>query len=399
MSAVSVPRVILKSRRERPFLGRHPWLFSGAIDRLEGDVRDGDEVAVCTHDGQFIAWGLFNSKSQIRVRLYSWEFEQRLAPEFWRDRLETAIRFRRGILKLDDPEGACRLAFSESDGLSGLVVDRYRDWLVVQLTSLAIARQQELIVKLLVELCQPRGIYLRTERGIGEAEGLMLRDGPLWGAVPDEPVEIVEHDLVFEAELRTGQKTGLYLDQRENRRAVRPLAAGRRVLDMFCYTGGFALSLARGGATEVLGIDVSNAAIEAARRNAERNGISNATFDTGDAFESLKRLATSGERFGMVVLDPPRFARSAGGVRQALRGYVRLNQMAVQVLEPDGILVTCSCSGLVSREDFVRVLAAVAEQTGRNIQILEQRGQAPDHPVSASCPETGYLKCFMCRVI
>jgi 23S rRNA (cytosine1962-C5)-methyltransferase len=391
-------RIILKSRRARPFYARHPWLFAGAIERVEGTPVNGDEVAVHAHDGQFIAWGLFNSNSQIRVRLYSWVPEQRLEPDFWKSRIDDAIRLRHGILGLNDPKAAYRLVFSESDGLSGLVVDRYGEWLIVQFTSLALSHRQQIIIEHLIELLKPRGVYLRTERGVGEAEGLTLRDGPLWGQVPDGPVEIVENDLAYETELRTGQKTGFYLDQRDNRRAARGFTAGRRALDVCCYTGGFALNLARGGATEIVGVDVSVAAIDLARLNAGSNAIGNVRFEAADAFAFLDRLAAAGERFGLVVLDPPRFARSRRSLDQALGGYQRLNEMAVKVLEPDGILVTCSCSGQVSREDFSGILGLVAEHTGRSIQILEQRGQSPDHPVAASCPETNYLKCFICRV-
>lgn len=392
------PHIYLKPGRARPFFGRHPWVFSGAIARIAGEPADGEEVGVYSHEGSFIAWGLFNARSQIRVRLYSWEPERRLDDAFWRERLAAAIRLRHEVLGLGDPEGACRLVFSEGDGLSGLVVDRYARWLAVQFTSLAMAQRRDLIVDELVRQLEPRGIYLRTERGIGAEEGLALADAPLWGEVPEAPVTIVEDGLAFEVDVRTGQKTGFYLDQRENRRAAARYAAGRRALDLCCYTGAFTLALARGGATEVLGVDVSETALEAARRNAARNEVTNARFEAGDAFQTLERLGAEGERFAIVVLDPPRFARSRRGLEQALRGYGALNELAVRVLAPDGILVTCSCSGRVSREAFAGVLAGVAERTGRPIQFLEQRGQAPDHPVSASCPETGYLKCFVCRV-
>ncbi len=393
------PRILLKPRRARPFFGRHPWLFAGAIGRMEGHPADGDEVAVHAHDGTFIAWGLYNSHSQIRVRLYSWDTAQPLDAAFWRAQLGHAIALRRDVLGLDNPQGACRLVFSEADGLSGLMVDRYGPWLAVQFTSLALAQREDTIVAHLVETLHPRGIYRRTERGIGEAEGLSLRDGPLWGEAPEGPVSITENDIVFDVEMRTGQKTGFYLDQRINRLTARTWASGRRALDLCCYTGGFALNLARGGATDVLGIDVSTAAIELARRNAERNAIASVRFETSDVFSALEALAAAGERFGIIVCDPPRFARSRRSVEQAIGGYQRLNELALRVLDHDGILITCSCSGQVSREDFASVLGLVAEHAGRPIQILEQRGQPPDHPVSASCPETNYLKCFVCRVI
>jgi 23S rRNA (cytosine1962-C5)-methyltransferase len=394
-------RVFVKSRRARPLFARHPWLFAGSIERIEGDPADGDQVTVQTHSGEFIAQGLYNSRSQIRVRLYSWDADEQLGTAFWRERLIRAIELRRSVLRLDDPAGACRLVFSESDGLSGLVVDQYGPWLVVQLTSLALARRIDTLVGHLVELCQPRGIYLRTERGIAAAEGLDLTDGPLWGEISDGPVTIEENGLEFEVDIRTGQKTGFYLDQRENRRTTAAYAAGRRVLDVFCYTGGFALAAARAGAGDVLAIDVSQSAIALAQRNAARNHITGIQFQAASAFDRMQELAASdspSSRFGMVILDPPKFARQSRAVADALRGYLRANLLAVKLLEPGGVLVTCSCSGHVTREDFAGLLGAVAEQSRRSIRILAQLGQAPDHPISASCPETSYLKCFIAHV-
>jgi 23S rRNA (cytosine1962-C5)-methyltransferase len=396
-----VASVFVKARRARPLFARHPWLFAGSIDRIDGEPADGDPVAVYAYNGEFIAHGLFNSRSQIRVRLYSWSKDQELGASFWRERLTRAIDLRRHVLRLDAPRGACRLVFSESDGLSGLVVDQYGPWLVVQLTSLALARRLDTLVEQLVDLCQPRGIYLRTERGIGAAEGLELSDRPLWGELPDGPIAIDENGLEFGVDLRTGQKTGFYLDQRDNRRMAAAYAAGRRVLDVFCYSGGFALNAARAGAREVLGIDVSESAIALAQQNAERNNLSNVRFQTASAFDRMEELAASDsptDRFGMVILDPPKFARQSRAVEDALRGYLRANLLAVRLLEPGGVLVTCSCSGHVAREDFAAMLGAVAEQSGRDIQILAQLGQPPDHPISASCPETSYLKCFIGRV-
>lgn len=394
------PRVILKSRRARPFFARHPWVFAGSIERVEGEPADGDEVVVASHEGEFIARGLFNSQSQIHVRLYSWDAARALDESLWRERIERAIALRRDVLHLDDPRGACRLIFSESDELSGLVVDRYGEWLVVQITSLAIARRLDLFIELLRELTCPRGIYLRTERGIGEAEGLELHDGHVWGETPPGPITINENGLEFDVDLRTGQKTGFYLDQRENRAAVAAFASGRRVLDVFCYTGGFSLAVARAGATEVIGVDVSKPAIEFAVRNAARNELTNLRFEAADAFSKMESLAADGATgsFGMVILDPPKFARNAASVPDALRGFLRANLLALRLLAPNGLLVTCSCSGRVSREEFAAVLNAVAEKTGRAIQILAERGQAADHPISASCPETSYLECFIARV-
>src|SRR5438105_4785613 len=211
---MNTPRVILQPRRARPFYGRHPWVYAGAVASVEGSPADGDEVDVVSSAGDFIARGLYNGRSKIRVRLYSWQPDTPLDRDFFRHKLEAALRLRRDILRLDAPGSACRLVFSEADGLSGLTVDRYDRWLAVQITSLAIARRKELLAELLAELVQPRGIYLRTEKGIRQLEGLELQDGPLWGEVPAEPVPIEEEGLRYLVNLAEGQKTGFYLDQR-----------------------------------------------------------------------------------------------------------------------------------------------------------------------------------------
>jgi 23S rRNA (cytosine1962-C5)-methyltransferase len=303
------------------------------------------------------------------------------------------------MLGYDQPQGAARLVFSEGDGLSGLIVDRYGEYLVVQVTALALALRLPQLVPMLVDLARPQGILLRTERDIVRAEGLDLAPGLAWGRMPEEPVEVLDQGLRYAVDLAEGQKTGLYLDQRENRAAAARYMNSRRVLDMFCYTGGFSLAAAAlGKAREVLGFDTSQRAVAQARANAERNGLNNVRFESGDAFETLHALKTAGERFDGIVLDPPKFARSRAAVDDALRAYARLNRLALDVLAPAGILVTCSCSGHVTRDDFFFMLVSVAQQCGRDIQVLEQRGAAADHPVSVTCPETEYLKCFVCRV-
>ncbi len=393
-----MPQVILKPRKARPFYGRHPWVLDSAIDRTDGSPADGDVVDLLSDKGKFIARGVYNSQSRIRVRLYTWDFGEPLDENFWRRRLVSAIGFRRQ-LAYDDPQGAARLVFSEGDYLSGLVVDRYADYLAIQVTALAMAVRLPQIVPLLVELVHPKGVMIRTQRGVSRAEGLDLRDGPYWGRPPEEPVVIVDQGLRYEIDLAEGQKTGFYLDQRENRVAAARYFRGRRVLDMFCYSGGFAMTAAAtGGATEVLAVDTSQRAVALAEANAQRNSLGNILFQCGDGFQTMQSLIEAGRRFGGVVLDPPKFARSRGALAEALRAYHWLNRLGVELLEPGGFLATCSCSGHVSREDFRLMLAGVGQQTGRQIQILEQRGASPDHPVSTACPESEYLKCFICRV-
>lgn len=392
--------VTLRPRRARPLFARHPWVFVNSIARVEGPEAPGTEVAVHSHEGAFIARGLINPQSAIRVRLYRWTDEP-LDEPFWRDRIEGAITLRRDVLRQEGPATAGRLIYSESDGLSGLTVDRYDRWLVAQFTSRALFEHRETLLPRLVEATGAEGVLLRTDRGVAGLEGLDLKpqhDAAV-GGLPEDPIVIEEHGVRYGVDVRGGQKTGFYLDQRENRRAVAAYAAGREVLDLFCYTGGFALNAARGGAAGVLAVDSSAPAIEQARRNATANGLGDVLFEVGEALPTLGRLAAEQCRFGLVILDPPKFARNPRALEDALKGYLRLNRAALDVLEPNGVLVTCSCSGHVDRQLFAQVLGQVAEGSGRSIQILDQRGQAPDHPVSASCLETDYLKCFIARVV
>lgn len=397
MDAVANPRVVLRPKRAKPFYDRHPWMFAGAVERVEGEPADGGAVDVVSTAGHFVARGLFNSRSRLRVRLYTWNESETLDRPFFCRRLEAAVRLRHDVLKLHQPGAAYRLVSSEADGLPGLIVDRYGDWLSAQFTALGMAERRVELAEDLAELTGVRGVYLRTERGVGQLEGLELHDGPLWGEVPDGPVEIVEDGLTFLVNVREGQKTGAYLDQRLNRKAVADYCVGRSVLDCFCYGGGFSLYAARAGAAAVEGLDVSEPALQLARRNAERNGLT-ATFTKAEIFDELAARAERGDRYGVVVLDPPKFARSRQAVPEALRGYQRLQSLAVKLLEPDGVLVMCCCSGLIDFAMLEDVLARVAVERRRFVQILERRGPSPDHPVAVTCPESGYLKCLMCRV-
>lgn len=394
-----VATAILKPRRARPFFGRHPWVLETAIDRVEGSPADGAVVDLLTHDGTFVARGLWNSQSRLRLRLYAFDAAVAIDDALWRTRLAAAVALRKA-LGLTDPGEACRLVNSEGDDLSGLIVDRYGDYLAVQVTALAIQPRLDVICDALEGLVAPRGILLRgAERGLSKLEGLHLPDRLLRGVAPDGPVFVREHGLRFGVDLAEGQKTGFYLDQRDNRQAAARHARGRRVLDMFCYSGGFALACAvQGRAASVLAVDTSAKATALVEANAALNGAATIAVETADAFEKLDALAAAGERFGMVVLDPPKFARSRAALDDALRAYHRINRVACDLLEPGGILVTCSCSGSVMRDDFLQMLAGVAQRAGRSIQLLEIRGAAADHPVSASCLEGEYLKCVIARV-
>ncbi len=434
IASTAVARVILKPRKALPFYGRHPWVLASAIDRVEpigihGEHQldiDGQVVELLNDKKRFIAYGLYNSKSRIAVRLCSWSVDEPIDEAFFRRRLEAAIALRQQIgyepaQGADKSESATRLVFSEADGVSGLVVDRYGDYLVVQPTALGIAQRLESIVPILQDLVQPRGIILKFDKAMAKLEGMNnnsqqletetpqkstqpsatapFTDGHIWGELPDGPITIRENGLAFEVDLRVGQKTGLYLDQRENRLAAAHYLSGRRVLDMFCYTGGFALTAAKlGNASSVLAVDGSKTAIAHGQRNAELNGIQSVQYECADGFKFLDQLAERGEKFGAVILDPPKFARGRGGANQALMAYHRLNRIAVSLLEPGGILISCSCTGGVSREDFLLMLSGVAQKSSRDMRILQTRGPAPDHPISATCLETEYLKCAICEI-
>jgi 23S rRNA (cytosine1962-C5)-methyltransferase len=392
--------VTLKPRHALPFFKRHPWVFAGAIRSVQGDPQPGDDVVLKSHEGEFIARGVFNPHSQIRVRLFSWNEAEGLDQAFWKARLQSAIQLRETLFGSTHEVTAYRLVNSEADGLSGLTVDRYDRWLSVQFTSLAMALRQDDLIELLIELVQPAGIVLRTEKGLREAEGMEITDGLLYGEPPPRPLTIHEHGLKWQVDLTEGQKTGGYLDQRNNRQALARYVRGHRVLDVFCYAGGFGLAaLVLGGASEVVAVDSSEAALQIAQSNAELNGVADRwRGERSDGFKALEHLRDAGEQFDTVVLDPPKLARTRAALPQALRAYHSLNRLAVSVLKPGGLLVTCSCSGLVTRDDFEQMLADVAIQSGRDLRILETRGAAPDHPVSPLCPENEYLKCYLCHL-
>jgi 23S rRNA (cytosine1962-C5)-methyltransferase len=398
-AALSEATVFIKPKRARPFFGRHPWVLESAILRVDGEPASGAVVDVVTHDGNFIARGLWNASSRIRIRLYTFVEDEALDETFLRTRIENAVSLRQSLGLYSEKSG-CRLINSEGDSLSGIIVDQYGSYLALQVTALAMAERLDVICDSLENLLRPKGILLRgAERGLGKLEGLHLPDRQLRGERPDGPIFVEEHGLRFGVDLTEGQKTGYYLDQRENRQAAAAYAAGRRVLDMFCYSGGFGVASAiSGNASSVLSVDSSIKAVSLARANAELNNATTMSVEQADAFEKLSSLHEKGEKFGMVILDPPKFARSRASASDALRAYHRINRLGVDLLEPGGILVTCSCSGAISRDDFLMMLSAVGQRSGRTLQLLEHRGAAIDHPVNLHCLEGEYLKCSIVRV-
>lgn len=391
-------QVFLKPKRAQPFFGRHPWVFAGAIDRIDGDPADGAVVDVRSHVGTFVARGLFNRQSKIRVRLYSWDEAAELNEAFFRERLQRAIDLRHRVLKLNtSPDAAYRVAFSEADSLSGLVIDRYGEWAAVQFNALGMAERQEMWGKLIQESLGVRGVYRKIEKGVGKLEGVTLTDGLLCGEPPPPELVVKENGLQFAVNLVEGQKTGYYLDQRDNRAAVAKYCGGKRVLDAFSYSGGFGVYAANAGASEVVCVDSSEGAVMLAMRNADLNGLPAITFTKNDVFDELDELVKAGRTFDVVVLDPPKFARDQHALPQALRGYRRLVKQGLKLLARDGVLVMCCCTGLVTMEVLEELIAQTAIGEKRDFQFLDRRGPAADHPVSATCREGAYLKCIVGR--
>jgi 23S rRNA (cytosine1962-C5)-methyltransferase len=392
-------KVVLKRGREKPVLNRHPWIFSGAIKNIEGECADGDIVTVVDSRGSFLARGYLNRRSQITVRLLSWIEEETIDRGFFRHRLEQAIAIRRPLQE-DQTTNAYRLVNAESDFLPGLVVDRYNEYLVIQFLTLGIERRKREIVSLLGELLPCRGIYERSDVEVRDKEGLPLATGLLAGQERPALVHIIENGHRFIVDIKQGQKTGFYLDQRENRQKLARYCCGKTVLNCFAYTGAFAVYAAGAGAKKVVNVESSAEALKLAQRNMALNGFDGRDdeYVEGDVFQVLRQYRDEGRSFDLIVLDPPKFAYSQSQVQAACRGYKDINLLAMQMLRPGGILFTFSCSGLVSPELFQKVVFGASVDAGRNVQIIEKLTQGFDHPILLSFPESEYLKGFICRV-
>ena len=396
---MSKPRTIeIKPSRHFPFVSRHPWAHDASLANSFDGLSLGEVVDLVTHDGNWVARGLFNPTGKLRVRLYTWNPAEPLDDAFFCNRIDQAIE-RRHLAGIEPTEDAVRLIFSEADGLSGLIVDRYKNFLVVQVNAAVIAHRLDPILDHLRQRYNPQSIIVRIDAATAKAEGIEVRDDILFGDPPASDLRINDGGVQYSVDLMHSQKTGLYLDQRENRRVAASYLKDREVLDICSYVGGFALAAAKlGQATSVLGIDTSQRAVDAATENAARNDLTNVQFQTGDCFATLETLKREERQFSGIILDPPRFAGSRQSIDAAMRAYSRLNRSAIELLTPGGILITCSCSGRVLRTDFVKMLQKVGRQAGRDLIVFENRGAAADHPVRLSCPETDYLKCLICEV-
>jgi 23S rRNA (cytosine1962-C5)-methyltransferase len=389
--------VVLKRGRAKPIRNRHPWIFSGAVASIDGQVEDGDLVRVTDSQGCFLATGYLNRRSQIVVRLLSWDRDQRIDVSFWRERLQRALVGRSRLFE-DSETDAYRLVYAESDGLPGVIVDHYAGWLVVQCLTLGMAHQLDEITKLLAELLEPAGIYARNDADVRRKEGLSLGTRALLGPEPPDLVSVIEHGRRFLVDVKRGHKTGFYLDQRDNRRQVASISTGTEVLNAFAYTGGFGVYAGKAGAHCTVNVDISAESLRLAEENLALNGCAPQEMVVGDVFEILRRFRHEGRRFDIVILDPPKFASSRGQVMAATRGYKDVNLLAMQLLRPGGMLMTFSCSGLVTTDLFQKIVFGASVDAGRDVQIVDRLAQAADHPVLLTFPESAYLKGLLCRV-
>ena len=387
--------LILNPGREKSLQHRHPWIFTGAVERIKGEPQSGETVAVRDTHGAFLALAAYSPKSQILGRVWTYRENETVDAAFLRARLARAIGLRQELAKATD---GMRLVHGESDGLPGLVVDRYGDTLVMQVLSAGMERWRGALADLLVELSGCANLYERSDAEVRDLEGLPARAGILRGALP-APLIIREHGLKFYVDVEKGQKTGFYLDQRDNRRRVGELAQDKDVLNCFCYSGGFSLSALQGGARSVLSVDSSAEALALARENVKLNNLAEdrAEWLEADVFKSLRLMRDQGKSFDLIVLDPPKFAPTAHHAANAARAYKDINLWALKLLRPGGLLATFSCSGGVTADLFQKILAGSALDAGVTAQIVGRFAADADHPAVLNFPEGEYLKGLLLR--
>ncbi|SEF79153.1 23S rRNA (cytosine1962-C5)-methyltransferase [Caloramator fervidus] len=373
----------------------HPWIFSGEIEKIDGDFENGDIVEIYNYKGKFIGKGYINTKSQITIRILTRNKDEEINEEFFRKRILDAWNYRRKVIETT----CCRVVFAEADFLPALIVDKYSDYLVIQTLALGIDKWKNTIVKVLKEIFNPKGIYERNDVQVRELEGLPQIKGFLTEPF-DTTIITEENGVRFYVDIENGQKTGYFLDQKENRAAIKDIVKGADVLDCFCHTGSFSLHAARYGAKSVLGIDISEHAVEFARKNAKLNGFENiCKFEVHNAFDVLKPWSKEGKKFDVVILDPPAFTKSKQTVENAIKGYKEINLRAMKLLKPGGFLVTASCSHHMTPELFYEVILDAAHDAKKTIRQVEYRTQSKDHPILWNSGETLYLKFLILQII
>ena len=392
--------VILKKGKEKAALQRHPWIFSGALDKVKGSPANGEVVRVLAADKEFLAYGYFNEKSRVAVRMLEWDEAKTINRDWYQQKIHTAIASRAHVLRNGDTN-TCRLVFSEADFLPGLIVDRYADFLSLQILSAGIEQAKAEIIDILREELQPKGIFDKSDATARGHEDLEVANGLLWGEQPPEFLEVKENGILYHINIAGGQKSGFYCDQRDNRQILAAYTPGKTVLDCFSYSGGFSLNSLKAGAAHVTSVDSSALALETLQQNMDLNGFDKAqsTVVQSDVNKQLRALKEEGKKFDVIVLDPPKYAPSRSALDRAARAYKDLNRLGMGLLESGGLLATFSCSGAVDIETFKQIIAWAALDAGKEIQIVKQFSQPEDHPVRISFPEGEYLKGLLLRVL
>jgi len=391
--------IVLKKGKEKAALQRHPWVFSGALEKVKGTPADGDVVKVFAFDNEFLAYGYYNSNSRVAVRLLEWDETQIIDKTWYHNRLKQAIASRAFIL--NDETNTCRLVFSEADFLPGLIIDQYADFLSLQILSSGIEKVKTDLVEILKTELQPRGIFDKSDATARTHEGLSIENGLLWGDHPPEFLEVKENGIIYHINIAEGQKSGFYCDQRDNRAILSSYTKGKKVLDCFSYSGGFSLNSLANGAESITSVDSSGLAVDTLKQNVELNKFDSTkvTAIQSDVNKQLRAFKESGELFDVIVLDPPKYAPSRSALDRAARAYKDLNRLGMLLLEKGGLLATFSCSGAVDIDTFKQIIAWAALDAGKEVQIIKQFCQPEDHPVRISFPEGEYLKGLLLRVL
>lgn len=401
VSTIFVPmiNIILNKGKDKAAWQLHPWIFSGAIDKLDGKPQNGELVTAFNSENEFIAYGVYNENSRVAVRLLEWHPDRKVDEMWWRNRVQRAVALRAHLL--NDKNNTARLIFAEADFLPGLIVDKYGDYLSIQVHSSGVENVKDIIIDELVKLIEPKGIYERSDLKSRGHEGLLDANGLLYGGLPPQFVEIIENGIRYQVNIIEGQKSGFYCDQRENRMLTASYAKGKRVLDCFCYSGGFTLNAFKAGAASVVSVDSSALAIDTLVKNVMNNGFDANQHSAiqSDVNKFLRELGKQQEKFDLIILDPPKYAPSRSSLEKASRAYKDLNRRGLMLLESGGLLATFSCSGAMDIDTFKQVVAWAALDAGREIQFIRQFTQPEDHPIRASFPEGEYLKGLLVRVV
>lgn len=392
-------KVYLKKERDKSLKRKHPWIFSGAIEHTDPDIKSGETVNVISSSGQVIGKGSYSPSSQIRVRMWTFDSEEVINSEFFKNKIFAADHLRKQIIP--DKTNAYRIINAENDGLPGVIVDRYTEYLVCQFLSAGAEYWKEEILNQLITILKPNSVYERSDTDSRVKEGLDPKVGLLFGAEIPDIIQITENGLGFWVDIRTGHKTGFYLDQRDNRLLLSSFVKDKSVLNCFSYTGGFSVYALMNGAKEIINIDTSSSALELLNRTMELNILnhSNCKNINDDVFKVLRHFRDQGKSFDVIILDPPKFAESAIQVQQASRGYKDINLLALKLLNPDGVLFTFSCSGHITTDLFNKIISDAALDSGRDVKIIKMIAQSSDHPISTYFPEGLYLKGLILKVI